>query len=226
MRPDGLEDRFAVELPDVVLAQSDRRQTFGDRVESNLEGDHRRVRLEARSRRAHLAYDPEQGWARCEGASQNLLPEVKRFFDRAPWSRRHGQLLIANRRVHIDAVLVAHGLEVRIEHLAIRDEEARLAGPEAVAKVRDGEPQAPLVAAVKGREVAVEWDERPADALAHYNLACSYALLKRPEQSLKTLRRAVELGYRDFRYMREDHDLDSIRHDPRFRQLLRECEKL
>jgi tetratricopeptide (TPR) repeat protein len=65
---------------------------------------------------------------------------------------------------------------------------------------------------------------RPHDALAHYNLACSYALLKRPDQSIKTLRRAVELGYRDFRYMREDHDLDSIRHDPRFRQLLREYE--
>lgn len=65
---------------------------------------------------------------------------------------------------------------------------------------------------------------RPADALAHYNLACSYALLKKPEQSLKTLRRAVELGYRDFRYMREDRDLESIRHDPRFRQLLREFE--
>src|SRR5579884_96222 len=48
---------------------------------------------------------------------------------------------------------------------------------------------------------------RPNDALAHYNLACSYALLKRPEQSLKTLRRAIELGYRDFRYMKEDHDL-------------------
>jgi tetratricopeptide (TPR) repeat protein len=65
---------------------------------------------------------------------------------------------------------------------------------------------------------------RPQDALAHYNLACSYALLKRPDQALKTIRRAVELGYRDFRYMREDHDLDSIRHDPRFRQLLREYE--
>lgn len=65
---------------------------------------------------------------------------------------------------------------------------------------------------------------RPHDPLAHYNLACSYALLKRPEQSLKTLRRAVELGYRDFRYMSEDHDLDAIRHDPRFRQLLREYE--
>jgi len=65
---------------------------------------------------------------------------------------------------------------------------------------------------------------RPADPLAHYNLACSYALLKRPEHAIKTLRRAVELGYRDFRYMREDHDLDAIRHDPRFRQLLRDYE--
>jgi tetratricopeptide (TPR) repeat protein len=65
---------------------------------------------------------------------------------------------------------------------------------------------------------------RPTDPLAHYNLACSYALLKRPDQAIKTLRRAIELGYRDFRYMREDRDLDSIRHDPRFRQLLREYE--
>jgi tetratricopeptide (TPR) repeat protein len=67
---------------------------------------------------------------------------------------------------------------------------------------------------------------RPEDALAHYNLACTYALLKKPEKSLEILRRAVELGYRDFRYMREDHDLDAIRHDPRFRQLLREYENL
>jgi len=66
---------------------------------------------------------------------------------------------------------------------------------------------------------------RANDPLAHYNLACSYALLKRPDQCLKSLRRAVELGYRDFRYMREDHDLDSIRHDQRFRQLMREFEK-
>jgi tetratricopeptide (TPR) repeat protein len=65
---------------------------------------------------------------------------------------------------------------------------------------------------------------RPNDPLAHYNLACSYALLKRADQAIKTLRRAIELGYHDFRYMREDHDLDTIRHDPRFRQLLREYE--
>jgi tetratricopeptide (TPR) repeat protein len=67
---------------------------------------------------------------------------------------------------------------------------------------------------------------RPNDALAHYNLACSYALLKKVDPALKALRRAIELGYRDVRYMREDRDLDALRHDPRFRQLLHECEML
>lgn len=67
---------------------------------------------------------------------------------------------------------------------------------------------------------------RPGDALAHYNLACSYALLKKVDPAIKALRKAIDLGYRDFRYMREDRDLDALRHDNRFRQLLRECEKL
>jgi hypothetical protein len=66
---------------------------------------------------------------------------------------------------------------------------------------------------------------RPTDPLAHYNLACSLCLIKRNDLALKTLRRALELGYRDFRYMKEDRDLDAIRHDPRFRQLLREFER-
>lgn len=63
---------------------------------------------------------------------------------------------------------------------------------------------------------------RPADPTAHYNLACRYALLSQPDLAFGSLRRAVELGYRDFRFMEEDHDLESIRKDPRFRQLLKE----
>jgi tetratricopeptide (TPR) repeat protein len=84
---------------------------------------------------------------------------------------------------------------------------------------------------LKGRYAdALELDKRliqlrPTDALTHYNLACIYALLKKPDLALKALRRAVELGYRDFDYMRKDRTLDAVRHDPRFRQLLREFEK-
>lgn len=63
---------------------------------------------------------------------------------------------------------------------------------------------------------------RPRDPTAHYNLACRYALLKQPDLALTVLRKAVELGYRDFRYMVQDRDLDSVRRDPRFRALLRE----
>jgi len=63
---------------------------------------------------------------------------------------------------------------------------------------------------------------RPSDPTAHYNLACRYALLKQPDQALGSLRKAVELGYRDFSFMEEDQDLDSIRKDLRFRQLVRE----
>ena len=63
---------------------------------------------------------------------------------------------------------------------------------------------------------------RPDDPTAHYNLACRLALLKQRDKALTALRKAVELGYRDFAFMQEDHDLDSIRKDPRFRRLVKE----
>lgn len=63
---------------------------------------------------------------------------------------------------------------------------------------------------------------RPHDPTAHYNLACRYAVLHQRDLALKTLRKAMELGYRDFRFMVKDIDLTSIQKDPRFRDLLRE----
>ena len=63
---------------------------------------------------------------------------------------------------------------------------------------------------------------RPSDPTAHYNLACRYALLKQPDMAFGSLKRAIELGYRDFRFMEEDRDLESIRKDPRFRALVKQ----
>jgi len=60
----------------------------------------------------------------------------------------------------------------------------------------------------------------PDNSTAHYNLACSLALTRRRAEALRELRRALELGYDDFRWMQKDPDLASLRDDPEFRALL------
>ena len=62
---------------------------------------------------------------------------------------------------------------------------------------------------------------RPADPAAHYDLACRYARLAQPDLAIQSLRKAVELGYSDFQSMTQDRDLESIRKDPRFHELLK-----
>ena len=60
----------------------------------------------------------------------------------------------------------------------------------------------------------------PSDATAHYNLACSLALVKRKSEALRSLRQAVELGYRDFDWMQQDPDLEGLKNHPLFIALL------
>jgi tetratricopeptide (TPR) repeat protein len=60
----------------------------------------------------------------------------------------------------------------------------------------------------------------PANATAHYNLACSLALSQRAADALRSLRQAIELGYRDFDWMQQDPDLEGLKHRPDFLDLL------
>lgn len=60
----------------------------------------------------------------------------------------------------------------------------------------------------------------PEDDMAWYNLGCSYALSGHGDRAFHALGQAVDLGYRDVRWMREDEDLDSLRMDPRFARLV------
>ena len=61
---------------------------------------------------------------------------------------------------------------------------------------------------------------KPDDSFVHYNLACSYSLLKESNLCLEALEKAIHLGYRDFAFMEKDPDLEFIRKDPRYRELL------
>ena len=67
---------------------------------------------------------------------------------------------------------------------------------------------------------------RPEDALVHYNLACSYSLLRRVNEAVATLEVALALGYRDFEFLEKDPDLDPIRRDPSYKRLVERMAKV
>jgi tetratricopeptide (TPR) repeat protein len=74
-------------------------------------------------------------------------------------------------------------------------------------------------------EKCLEADEKlvriaPKDPAVLYDLACSYSLNKRVEQSVAALSRAIAQGFKDFRWLRRDPDLTNLRRDPRFKKLL------
>ncbi len=60
----------------------------------------------------------------------------------------------------------------------------------------------------------------PANATAHYNLACSLALCRRKSDALRTLERAIELGYDDYIWMAKDPDLETLKQNREFQALI------
>ncbi len=60
----------------------------------------------------------------------------------------------------------------------------------------------------------------PANATAHYNLACSLALCRRKSDALRTLERAIALGYDDFAWMAKDPDLETLKQNREFQALI------
>lgn len=61
---------------------------------------------------------------------------------------------------------------------------------------------------------------RPDDPVIIYNLACSYSLTKEIEPAISTLKRAIELGYNDIEQLEMDRDIDNIRNDKRYKELV------
>ena len=58
------------------------------------------------------------------------------------------------------------------------------------------------------------------DPVIFYNLACSYALLRKTQEAVKALSKAIRLGYADFNHIRRDRDLKNLHSDPRFQKLI------
>jgi tetratricopeptide (TPR) repeat protein len=60
---------------------------------------------------------------------------------------------------------------------------------------------------------------RPNDSLVLYNLACSYSLTDRIDEALESLEQALSKGYRDFKWLAEDPDLQNVRNHPRYQRI-------
>jgi len=61
----------------------------------------------------------------------------------------------------------------------------------------------------------------PDDFIALYNMACVRSLEMKIDEAIEWLEKSVEAGYDDFEWMEADTDLDNIREDERYREILK-----
>ena len=59
----------------------------------------------------------------------------------------------------------------------------------------------------------------PRSSLVFYNLACSFSLMEQFDRAALALEKALQLGYRDFRWLAKDPDLRKLRQQPIYRDI-------
>lgn len=69
-------------------------------------------------------------------------------------------------------------------------------------------------------------DLRPRDPLVFYNLACSLCLTRNFDEAAEALEQAINLGYRDFKWLAEDPDLHELRKQPAYRRIRAKLRKM
>ena len=121
-----------------------------------------------------------------------------------------------------------HGMDMEAESVAMYRKALRLI--EERLELNPDDARACQLAAVNSSqlgeaEAAIDYARRalaidPDDPLLLYNIACMYALLGNPDESLSCLERAVDKGYGQKDWVAHDSDLDSLRGLPRFQTIV------
>jgi tetratricopeptide (TPR) repeat protein len=60
----------------------------------------------------------------------------------------------------------------------------------------------------------------PDDAETHYNVACMYSRLKKVDESIEWLKKAIDKGYKNWENIKSDDDLDNIRDAVGYKELI------
>lgn len=61
---------------------------------------------------------------------------------------------------------------------------------------------------------------KPNDEQSLYNIACAYALARKPDDAAACLLKAVEAGFTDFELIQSDPDLQSVRNNETYRKII------
>jgi serine/threonine protein kinase/Flp pilus assembly protein TadD len=148
------------------------------------------------------------------------LAQAARLFEKACRGRDHHEACYFAAQTYTalgnnDAALGAYRLALRAveKHVQLNPDDARAFTIGAVSLCRLGERQAGL-----------EWAERsiaidPNDAGIQYNVACLFALEGEKTRAIQSLEAAVRAGFAHRDWVEKDPDLDSVRDDPRFKEL-------
>ena len=108
----------------------------------------------------------------------------------------------------------ARALTAVERHLDLNPDDARAATMRAVSLCRLGRV-----------EEGLEWAERALvtddeDAGVRYNAACLFSVAGRVDRALACLEEALAVGFGNRAWLERDPDLDGVRHDPRFAELM------
>src|ERR1700761_2145313 len=60
----------------------------------------------------------------------------------------------------------------------------------------------------------------------YYNFSCTYSLLNKKKPALEYLDKAIKAGFVDYSHIQEDSDLDNIRHDAAFINMVQSLRKV
>jgi len=60
----------------------------------------------------------------------------------------------------------------------------------------------------------------PRSFKAYYNLACYYSLLNQVDLAIENLQLSIEYGYSNWDWIEKDPDLNNIRRDPRYKEII------
>ncbi len=183
----------------------------GDEAEKEFE---KAIELDPRQFEAHYFY-ARQSFAKGDlDKAARLFEEASNLRDDYQAAFFAAQSLAAMNRQDEARAAYRRALQIVRDHLELTPDDPRAATMRAVSLCRLGQ-----------LEEGLEWAERavaidPEDAGVRYNVACLYSLEGQVDKAIECLEGAVEVGFGNRDWMENDPDLDPLRGDPRFQELV------